>query len=472
MLASQPIVRGARRAFTAAAIAALAACAHLEPGEVHPDVSLPDHYPAATAGDTASAERPWREQFRDPRLVQLIELALAQNRDLRVAALNIEQARALYRIQEAARWPGVSASAGSTLSRSPADLSPSGRASISRNYSATVGASAYELDLFGRVRLLNEQALAQFLATQEARRATQITVVSEVAQSWMGWAADLQRLQLAEQTLESHRQSVALTERRMAAGADSALTLRQQQSSHESARGEVARWRGQVEQRRQALAVLIGGPVPDEAVPDALDPAASLPMAPVSAGLPSELLLRRPDLLQSEQTLKAARANIGVARAAFYPRIALTASAGTTSNELAGLFKGGSGTWTFAPQLSLPVFDGGANQANLDSATAERDMALARYEKSIQVAFREVADALTARRTLLDRLDAQQALVQASRQALELAQARYQRGADSWLQVLDAQRTHDTARQGLVDLREQQADNLITLYKVLGGGVA
>ena len=234
----------------------------------------------------------------------------------------------------------------------------------------------------------------------------------------------------------------------------------------------MARQRAQVEQDRQALALLLGTAVPEAMAPAPLDPAATPAGSPLAAGLPSELLLRRPDLLQSEQQLKAATANIGVARAAFYPRITLTAGAGTASAELSGLFKGGSGSWSFAPQITLPIFDGGANRANLKAAQAARDIAVARYEQAIQTAFREVADALTVRESLQDRLAAQQALVHASAEALRLARARYERGADSWLQVLDVQRTYESARQGLVDLRQSQIANSITLYKALGGGAA
>jgi outer membrane protein, multidrug efflux system len=461
-----------RFALGALTLAVLAGCANLAPSYDRPAAPVPATFPAADAAGPSDATRPWRRQFDDPRLVQAIELALAHNRDLRVATLTVEQARAQYRVQDAAGLPTLVATGGGNASRTPAALSATGQAVTAHSYSATLGVSAYELDFFGRVRNLDEQALAQFLSTQAAQQATQITVVAAVAQTWLGWAADLQRLVLAEQLLDSHRRTVELTERRVAAGADSALTLRQQQSSRESARGDVARLRAQVAQDRQALALLLGTEVPDALAPAPLDPAAEPAGTPLAAGLPSELLLRRPDLLRSEQQLKAATANIGVARAAFYPRITLTATAGSASPELSGLFKSGSGAWSFAPQVSLPIFDGGANRANLDAATAARDIALARYEQAIQVAFREVADALVVRASLQERLAAQQALVEASASALELSRARFQRGADSWLQVLDAQRSFDAARQGLIDLRQSQVDNGITLYKVLGGGAA
>lgn len=456
-----------------AAAALLAACANLAPEYQRPAAPVPAVFPEATPDTgSAAAERPWRRQFTDPRLQRLIELALEHNRDLRIAALTIEQARAQYRVQDAARLPALDAAASGSHARTPADLSGAGRAVVSHSYSATLGTTAFELDFFGRTRNLSEQALQQFLANEEARRTTQISVVSEVAQAYLRWAADLQRLKLADETWRSHAETVALTERRVAAGADSALTLRQQQTSAESARGQVATLKAQVAQDRQALAVLVGTAVPDSLVPAPLDPAADPGLPDVPAGLPSDLLLRRPDLLQSEHALKAATANIGVARAAFYPRISLTAAAGSASADLGNLFKGGSGSWSFVPQVSLPIFDGGANRANLASATAARDIAVARYEQAIQTAFREVADALAVRATIDERMAAQQALVQASGSALELARARQARGMDSWLQVLDAQRTYDSARQGLIDVRLAQAANSVTLYKVLGGGVA
>lgn len=453
------------------AAALLAACANLAPDYQRPAAPVPAAFAEASADmGSAAAERPWRSQFSDPRLQRLIELALEQNRDLRIAALNIEQARAQYRVQDAARLPTVHAAGSGTQARTPADVAGAAGAITSHSYSATVGVTAFELDFVGRAKNLSDQALQQFLATEEARRATQISVVAEVARGYLGWAADLQRLKLAEDTYRSHAETVQLTERRLAAGADSALTLRQQQASAETARGQVATLRATVAQDRQAMALLIGSAVPDALQPSALDPAADPGLPELPAGLPSDLLLRRPDLLQSEHALKAATANIGVARAAFYPRITLTANAGTASADLGQLFKAGAGSWSFVPQISLPIFDGGANRANLAAVTAARDIAVARYEQAIQVAFREVADALAVRASISERLAAQQALVQASAGALDLARARQARGLDSWLQVLDAQRTFDGARQGLIDVRLAQAANAVTLYKVLGGG--
>lgn len=454
-----------------AAAALLAACVDLAPEYQRPAAPVPAAFPVAGATDGAvAAERPWRSQFADPRLQRLVELALEQNRDLRIAALNIEQARAQYRVQDAARLPTISAAGSGTHGRTPADVALVPTAVTSHNYSATLGVTAFELDFFGRAKNLSQQALQKFLSTEEAHRATQITVVAEVAQAYLTWAADLRRLSLTEETYKSYVETVSLTEKRVMAGADSALTLRQQQTIAETARGQHATLQVRVAQDRQALAVLIGTAVPDDLAPAALDPDADPGLADLPAGLPSDLLLRRPDLLQIEHSLQAATANIGVARAAFYPSISLTGNAGSASTALGNLFKAGQGSWTFVPQVALPIFDNGANRANLAEVTAARDIAVARYEQAIQVAFREVADALIVRASIGERLAAQQALVQASAGALELARARHARGLDNWLQVLDAQRTYDSARQGLIDVRLAQATNGVTLYKVLGGG--
>ncbi|WP_343637649.1 AdeC/AdeK/OprM family multidrug efflux complex outer membrane factor [Roseateles sp.] len=455
----------------------LGGCVNLAPGYERPAAPVPGRYPeplAKGAEDTsaegaAASDVGWRSFFADARLRGLIELALDHNRDLRVAVLNITQARAQYRIQDAATLPTLSAAGSSTATRTPAGLSGTGEAVTSHQYSATLGVSAYELDLFGRVRNLSAQALEQYLSTEEARRSTQISLVAEVATAYLTWAADLERLALARETLRSQSDTYALTKRRFDLGSASALTLRQVQTSVDSARVDVARYTGQVAQDRNALVLLLGAPVPEELAPRALgDSLNALPELP--AGLPSALMLRRPDLLQSEHQLKAATANIGAARAAFYPRISLTASAGSGSGELSGLFKGGSGSWTFLPQISLPIFDGGANRAGLDNAVAGRDIALAQYEKAIQSAFREVADALAQREALSGQLEAQQSLVEASGEALRLSDARFARGVDSYLDVLDAQRTWYGAQQTLIGTRLSRLTNGVTLYKALGGG--
>lgn len=460
-----------------AAALLLSGCVNLAPRYERPAAPVPAHYPDAPAdagsngatSGAANADVGWRTFFADAKLRGLIELALDNNRDLRVAVLNIAQARAQYRIQDAATLPTLSASGSGTATRTPASLSATGEALTSHQYSATLGVSAYELDLFGRVRNLSAQALEQYLATEEARRSTQISLVAEVATAYLTWAADLERLALARETLRSQSDTYTLTQRSFELGSASALTLRQVQTSVDSARVDVARYTGQIAQDRNALALLLGAPVPGELAPGALgDGPGALPELP--AGLPSELMLRRPDLLQSEHKLKAATANIGAARAAFYPRISLTASAGSGSADLSGLFKGGSGTWTFLPQVSLPIFDGGSNRASLDSAIAGRDIAVAQYEQAIQSAFREVADALAQREALSGQLQAQQSLVEASGDALKLSDARFARGVDSYLDVLDAQRSWYGAQQTLIGMRLSRLTNGVTLYKALGGG--
>ena len=456
-----------------AAALLLSGCVNLAPRYERPAAPVPEHYPDAPAdagsNGAANADVGWRTFFADAKLRGLFELALDNNRDLRVAVLNIAQARAQYRIQDAATLPTLSASGSGTATRTPASLSATGEALTSHQYSATLGVSAYELDLFGRVRNLSAQALEQYLSTEEARRSTQISLVAEVATAYLTWAADLERLALARETLRSQSDTYTLTQRSFELGSASALTLRQVQTSVDSARVDVARYTGQIAQDRNALALLLGAPVPGELAPGALgDSLNALPELP--AGLPSELMLRRPDLLQSEHKLKAATANIGAARAAFYPRISLTASAGSGSADLSGLFKGGSGTWTFLPQISLPIFDGGSNRASLDSAIAGRDIAVAQYEQAIQSAFREVADALAQREALSGQLQAQQSLVEASGDALKLSDARFARGVDSYLDVLDAQRSWYGAQQTLIGMRLSRLTNGVTLYKALGGG--
>lgn len=462
----------------------LTGCVNLAPTYERPAAPVPAAFASvqsATAGSAlttgtdrsanapAAADVPWNDFFADPKLRQLVQRALANNRDLRVAVLNITQARAQYRIQDAATLPTLNASGGMTAARTPASLSGTGQTLTSHQYSATLGVSAYELDLFGRVRNLSAQALEQYLATEEARRSTQVSLVAEVATAYLTWAADLERLALARETLRSQSDTLALTQRRFELGSASALSLRQVQTSVESARVDVARYVGQVAQDRNALTLLVGDAVPDDLAPESLsDSLNALPDLP--AGLPSDLMLRRPDLLESEHQLKAATANIGAARAAFYPKISLTGTTGSGSDALSGLFKGGSGAWTFIPQISLPIFDGGSNQAGLDNAVAARDIALAQYEKAIQTAFREVSDALVQRDALADQLQAQQALVAASGDALTLSDARFARGVDSYLDVLDAQRSWYSAQQSLISLRLSRLTNGVTLYKVLGGG--
>jgi multidrug efflux system outer membrane protein len=472
--------------FTRITLASMAACAalggcSLMPTYERPALPVPDAYPEAASvaasapaagaavGVTEAADIGWREFFADDRLRQVVALALANNRDLRVAALNIEKARAQYRIQDAGLYPTVSATGSQSATRTADNVLVPGNPQINRQYSAGVGISAYEVDLFGRVRSLSAQSLEQFLSTEQVRRSTHISLVAEVANAYLTLGADEERLALAKNTLTSQSESYRLSQRSFEIGSTSALALRQAQTSVDTARVDVARFTAQVAQDRNALVLLVGSAVPAELLPTNLaDSLNALPDLP--SGLPSALLQRRPDILQAEHQLRAANANIGAARAAFYPRINLTASAGSSSTDLSGLFQGGSGTWSFLPQISLPIFDGGANRANLDVAKISRDINVAQYEKAIQTAFCEVSDALAQRSTVGDQLEAQQSLVNASAESDQLSRARFSRGIDSYLTVLDSQRSLYSAQQNLIGTRLSRMSNLVTLYKVLGGG--
>lgn len=463
----------------AAAALLLAGCTSMAPDYQRPAAPVANAWPAGPAYDgyeattgtesVAASDIGWQNFIADPRLRQLIDLALENNRDLRVAAMNIERARAQYRIQRADMIPSVGANGSASAQRMPAAVSPSGETGINRQYSAGVGMSAYELDLFGRVRSLSDEALQRYLGTREARDTVQISLVAEVADAWLALAADHDRLQLARQTLESQQKSFALNKRSYELGIASMLDLRRAQTTVEAARGDVARYTSQVAQDKNALVLLAGSQVPDSLLPQSQHDA-KVTLVDLRAGVPSDVLQRRPDVLQAERQLQAANANIGAARAAFFPSISLTAAAGTTSNALSGLFDGGTGFWSFMPQLHIPIFEGGRNRANLKVSEVERDIAVAEYEKAIQAAFREVADSLAQRGTLAEQLRAQTALVEASADSQALSDARYRRGVDSFLNVLDAQRGLYAAQQGLITLVQTRNSNHIALYKALGGG--
>ena len=421
-------------------------------------------YPAATQAATGSED--WRTLFTDPALQQLIESALVNNRDLRVAALNVEAFQAQYRIQRADLFPAVSANANELRQRMPPSVTQ-GKALINSTYSANLGISAYELDFFGRVRSLSEQALQTWLATEEARRSAQLSLVANVANAYLTWRADQELLELTRDTLAADEQSLHLTTRNREAGKSSALEQAQAKTSVDSSRANLARYQRQVAQDLNSLTLLVGAPVPD-ALP--ARPLASDLVQQLPAGLPSDLLQRRPDILQAEYKLKAANANIGAARAAFFPSVSLTANAGTSSRDLSGLFGGGSGAWTFQPQISLPIFNAGSLRASLDYSKLQKDVAVAEYEKSIQTAFQEVADGLAARSTYQQQLQAQRDLVEATQTYYNLAQNRYQNGVDSSLTFLDAQRSLFSSQQGLITDRLAQLVAEVNLYTALGGG--
>ncbi|MCF7750514.1 efflux transporter outer membrane subunit [Bacillus subtilis subsp. subtilis] len=444
---------------------ALSGCATLVPSSTEVAPAIPAQWPATQANGNAAtvdvADIGWRDFFVDPRLQSVINQSLDNNRDLRVAVLTVEKARAQYRIQRADRVPALAAQGQMTRS--------GGDAPVSEQFSANLGVVEFELDLFGRVRNLSQAALQQYFAQAANRRSAQLSLVAEVANAWLTLGADNAQLRIAQATLATYEDSLRLTEARRQLGGASQLELSQTRTLVETARTDVARFAGQVAQDRNALVLLAGGPVDDSLLPvtQVTDVAA---LRALPAGVPGEVLLRRPDVMAAEHTLLSANANIGAARAAFFPSISLTGSVGSASSELSGLFDGGTRVWSFMPKLTLPIFQGGRLRANLGVATADRDIALASYEKAIQSGFREAADALALNDSLEAQLASQQALVAAAEQAQTLSQARYDAGLDSFLTLLDARRTAYTARKSLVSTQLAQQSNQVALYKVLGGG--
>jgi len=416
-----------------------------------------DQFPTAASAQGASAETlPWRQVFLDSRLQAVIDQALANNRDLRVSSLNVERVRALYRVQRASLVPSVDATVSGTQSKNSAD-----------SYSASLGVS-WELDLFGRVRSLSQSALNTYFATEENRKAAQVSLIASVATSWLTLAADQEQLSLSRETLRLREESLLLTQKRFDAGATDALTLRSTETLTEQARADVAELEAQVQQDQNALRLLVGAEVAGANLPSSLPENAILTDLPV--GLPSEVLLKRPDVMAAEFNLKGANADIGTARAAFFPRISLTGAVGKASSELGDLFDG-SDSWSFTPSVSVPIFAGGANVANLEAAKKAREIAVAEYEKAIQSAFSDVADALAVRSTIDTRLLAQTRVVSAATESETLSQARYDRGVDSRLTLTDAQRTLYGAQQGLINIRLARQINLISLYSATGGGL-
>ncbi|NGZ84316.1 efflux transporter outer membrane subunit [Duganella aceris] len=426
----------------------------------------------ATPADAKPAvDTGWRDYFSEPRLQQLIGAALENNRDLRTAALRIEEARAQYDIQSADRLPNLNGSFAGSKGKTPAFLTSSGNSAISKRYDVGLSVSSFELDFFGRVKSLNDAALAAYLATDEARQAAQIALVAQVAQAYYTERAYAEQYALAQQTYEARARTYKLTQQRAEVGASSRLDLRSNETLMETARAAALTLARQRAQAQNALTLLVGqaptapssGAMPSDAQLDAL--------SAVPEGLPSDLLTRRPDIRAAEQRLKSANANIGAARAAFFPRISLTAAVGSSSPSLGGLFDSGSGSWSFAPQLVLPIFDAGRNRANLTITEVRKNLAIADYEKTIQTAFREVADALAARDYLGDQVNAQRAVQEAQEDRLKLLQLRFDNGVASSLDVLDAQRELFSAQQTLVQARLLRTTSAIDLYRSLGGGL-
>jgi outer membrane protein, multidrug efflux system len=452
----------------------LAGCINMQPNYERPTAPIPAQWQpssgqAKLTGDTLSAELGWEQFFTDDELKKLIRQALENNRDLRVASLNIEKARAQYQIQRAALFPKVNGTVSGTNQRMMLNLPTGPMTFNSHQYSANLGFSSYEMDFFGRISSLRDQAVYQYLSTEEAKRSAQISLVSEVANAYLTLAADSESLALARETLRTQQATFDLSKRQLALGSINELTLRQVETSVESARVNVAKYMTQVDQDRNALALLVGEPpnINLEQVNNlqAVSQTASLP-----DGLPSTVLQNRPDVLEAERTLQANNANIGAARAAFFPTISLTASAGLASPELGSLFSGNNHVWSFAPQIVLPIFNGGLNKANLKVAEVSREISVAQYEKAIQTAFKEVSDALALRATLEEQLSAQTAQVNATQRSFVLSRARFEKGLDSYLAVLDAQRSYYAAQQTLISVRLSEVSNQVTLYKVLGGG--
>lgn len=432
-----------------------------------PAMPVSEQYPIATAQtSTPAADLPWQNFYTDERLQKIIGLALENNRDLRVAVLNIEQARAQYDIQGSKLFPEVGLSASAT--RAPSQLT----GQYANNYTVGLGLASWEIDFWGRIRSLKEQALAQYLATEEGRKAAQISLIAAVASSWIGLQADEELLEISRRTLQTREESIKLARMRFDAGAASELDFRQAQSLTETARATLAQQTRQRDLDINALNLLVGSQVPQDMLVSLKGrKLADLPaLADVPAGLPSDLLLRRPDIRQAEQQMVAANASIGAARALFFPNITLTASAGFANREVSDLFQSGSKYFSIGPSLYLPIFTAGRNQANLEVAEVSKKMAAAQYEKSIQTAFREVSDSLVSRRSLADQLQAQQAQVEAVSAQFKLSDLRYRNGVASYLDLLDAQRTLFTAEQAVVQVRLAQLQNQVNLYKVLGGG--
>jgi len=450
---------------------------NLTPPYTRPEAPVPAEWPSGAAykGTGTAPEAPvgdelkWQEFVTDERLRQIIETALNNNRDLRLAVLNVELARALYGIRRAELFPSIDAAGAWSKQHVPADLSGAGKAITAEQYRVDLGMVSWEIDFFGRIRSLKDRALEEYLATEEAQRSAQILIVSGVAITYLALAADRENLKLAETTLETQTNAYNLIKRRYDVGLASELALDQVQTQVDTARRNIAVYMQLVAQDENALNLLVGtpSPTPGELLP--VDLGSVRAPREITAGLSSEVLLVRPDILAAEHQLKASNASIGAARAAFFPRITLSTAVGTASAELSGLFKSGQGTWLFAPQIVMPIFDARLWSA-YDATIAQREIALTQYEKAIQTAFREVADVLAVRGTVDQQVSAQQSLVDASARTYRLSVARYTKGIDNYLGVLDAQRSLYQAQQALILLRLAKVANQVRLYAVLGGG--
>jgi len=447
----------------------------MAPEYTRPEAPIPTDWPDSQAhqNEPSSQSAPtavnleWREFYTDPKLKQIIETALNNNRDLQLAALNVEKARALYGIQQAELLPVINVTGAGSKQRSAADLTAAGQPRTTEQFNVDLGIASWEIDFFGRIRNLKKQALQEYLATDQARRSAQILLISETARAYLTLAVDSEKLNLARSTLETQQDVYDLIRRQYEAKIANELDLRRAQTQADAARVDVARYTQLVAQGQNALNLLAGSAVLEDFLSS--DLAGISPPKDISPGLPSEVLLRRPDIMAAEHQLKGAYAFVDAARVAFFPRISLTTAVGTASDELNGLFGSGNGTWSFAPQIVTPIFDARTWAAYRVSKSAKK-IALAQYEKTIQTAFKEVADALAVRGTVDQQIAAQQSIVDSVREIYQLSNERYKNGIDSYLSVLDAQRSLYSAQQGLISLQLAKLANEVRFYAVLGGG--
>jgi multidrug efflux system outer membrane protein len=446
----------------------------MAPKYSRPAAPVPADWPTGDAyGKTQAAaaktgaEMKWEEFFTDAGLQKVIATALNNNRDLRLATLNVEKSRALYGVQRAELFPVVNATGAGSKGRTPADLSYTGQETTYNQYSVNFGVSAWEIDFFGRIRSLKDRALEEYLATDQARRSAQILLISTVANAYLTLAADRESIKLTTSTLDAQEHAYKLIRKRCDVGLASEIDLRRAQSQVDTARGDVVRYTQLIALDENALQLLVGSPVPPALLPPELGNLR--PLRDISPGLSSEVLLSRPDILAAEHRLLAANASIGAARAALFPRISLTTTFGTASADLSGLFRDGSSTWNFAPQIIVPIFDARA-WSLYDATKVEKEIAVVQYERAIQAAFRETADALAVQGTVDRQIEAQQSLVDAYAETYRLSAVRYTKGIDGYLSVLDAQRSLYGAQKGLISLRLFRLTNDVTLYKTLGGG--
>ena len=444
---------------------ALAACQSMRGPEPIAKPNIPNQFASQGTAGTSVAEQGYKDYFSDPRLLKVIDMSLENNRDLRTATLNIQKAQLQYHVTELNQLPTVGTDV--NYSRSQTASSNWQPGSL---YQVSLGVTSYELDFWGRVRSLKDAALDSYLSTRAAKDSTQISLISQVAEAWVSYSYASANLKLAQQTLKAQQDSYNLNKKRFDVGIDSEVPLRQSQISVETARSDVGNYQTQLEQAKNLLDVLVGTPVPDELLPkDTVKQITSQQV--LAAGLPSDLLNNRPDVVSAEYQLSAAGANIGAAKAAMFPTISLTASAGFASPQLSDLFKSGSTIWQLAPSLNLPIFDWGTRKTNVKISKVDQQLSLTSYEKTIQTAFREVNDVLATRAHINERLSAQRSLVQATNRNYQLSSARFRAGIDNYLTVLDAQRSNYSASQGLLALEQTNLNNQIELYKTLGGGV-